>query len=227
LIGRVLRLHRAGTLGLAVKGEVGDWISSIGARIGSERLTYNPWTYAGFHRAALETAPTMIGGILDLYPGVRRAVDFGCGTGVYVRELRTRRVDATGYEYGESARLIAREQLGVDLLPFDLREFATPGRSFDLALSLEVAEHLIPELGDRLVEVCCAAAPRVIFSAAHPGQPGQGHIHLQPKSFWIERFARRGFRFDVARTQSLETHLRSGLVRGFWLADNVGVYEGL
>jgi hypothetical protein len=25
----------------------------------------------------------------------------------------------------------------------------------------------------------------------------------------------------------LETHLRSGLVRGFWLADNVGVYEGL
>jgi hypothetical protein len=67
----------------------------------------------------------------------------------------------------------------------------------------------------------------VIFSAAHPGQPGQGHIHLQPKSFWIERFAQSGFRFDEGRTQSLETHLRSGLVRGFWLADNVGVYEGL
>ena len=227
MIRKILRLRRAGTLGLAIKGEVGDWISSVGSRLGAERLVYNPWTFAAFHRAALETAPTMVAGILDLYPDARRAVDFGCGTGVYVRELRARGVDAAGFEYAERARLISREKMGLDLHPFDLREFPIPRRSYDVAISFEVAEHIPPDMGDRLVEVCCAAAPRVVFSAAHPGQPGQGHIHLQPKTYWIERFARRGFRFDVAKTSSLELHLRTHLIRGFWLADNVGVYEGL
>jgi SAM-dependent methyltransferase len=226
LIRKILRLWRAGTLGLAIKGEAGDWISALGSRLGAEWLVYNPWTFAAFHRAALETAPTMVAGILDLYPGTRRAVDFGCGTGVYVRELRAKGVETTGFEYAERARRFGQE-MGLDLLPFDLREFRTPERGYDLAISFEVAEHISPDLGDRLVEVCCASAPRVVFSAAHPGQPGQGHIHLQPKSYWIERFGRRGFRFDAARTSSLEAYLRTHLIRGFWLADNVGVYEGL
>jgi hypothetical protein len=50
---------------------------------------------------------------------------------------------------------------------------------------------------------------------------------LQPKGYWIERFARHGFRFDAAKTRQLEQHLRAELTRGFWLADNVGVYESL
>ena len=225
MLTKVVRLYRAGTLGLAVKGEVGDWVSRLGSRLGAEPLVYNAWTYAGFHRAALETAPAMVEGILAQFPDIRSAVDFGCGTGVYVHELRGRGVDAVGFEYGARARRIARERLGVEIQPFDLREFAGTGRDFDLALSLEVAEHLPPELGERLVDTVCAAGPLVIFSAAHPGQSGQGHIHVQPKSYWIERFAERGFRHDGEATRALEAFLRGRLVRGFWLADNVGVYR--
>ena len=225
MLTKVVRLYRAGTLGLAVKGEVGDWVSRLGSRLGAEPLVYNAWTYAGFHRAALETAPAMVEGILAQFPDIRSAVDFGCGTGVYVHELRGRGVDAVGFEYGARARRIARERLGVEIQPFDLREFAGTDRGFDLALSLEVAEHLPPELGERLVDTVCAAGPLVVFSAAHPGQSGQGHIHVQPKSYWIERFAERGFRHDDETTRALEAFLRGRLVRGFWLADNVGVYR--
>jgi SAM-dependent methyltransferase len=225
LFTKVARLHRAGTLGLAVKGEVGDWISRLGSRLGAEPLVYNAWTFAGFHRAALETAPAMVEGILQQFPEVRSAVDFGCGTGVYVHELRRRGVDAVGFEHGARARRIAREKLGVEIQPFDVRDFARTGRDFDLALSLEVAEHLPPDLGQRLVDIVCAAAPLVLFSAAHPGQPGQGHIHLQPKSYWIECFAQRGLRHDGESTRALDAFLRRHLVRGFWLADNVGVYR--
>jgi SAM-dependent methyltransferase len=225
LLTKVVRLYRAGTLGLAVKGEVGGWVSRIGSRLGVEPLVYNAWTYAGFHRAALETAPAMVDGLLTQFPGIRSAVDFGCGTGVYVHELRRRGVDAIGFEYGARARRVGRERLGVEIQPFDLREFAGTGREYDLVLSLEVAEHLPPELGQRLVDAVCAAGPLVVFSAAHPGQPGQGHIHLQPKAYWMDRFAERGFRHDDQATRALEAFLRGRLVRGFWLADNVGVYR--
>ena len=227
VIEKVRRLQRAGTLGLAVKGEIGDWISTLGERLGSDRLVYNAWTYAGFHRAALEAAPTMVAGILELWPEIRSAVDLGCGTGVYVRELRARGVDVRGYEYDAKARRIAREKLDIEIAPFDLRAFVGTGRRTDLAMSLEVAEHLPPELGDRLVAACCSSAPRVVFSAAHPGQRGQGHINLQPREYWIERFRRHDFVFDTRKTEALQAYLRARLVRGFWLAENVGAYAGL
>lgn len=226
LIGRINRLRRAGTLGLAIKGEIGDWVARLGGRLGSESITYNPWTFAVFHRAALETAPTVIGGILELYPQLRTAVDIGSGTGVYVHQLRQRGLEADGFEYFPRARRIARDLMGVETHPFDL-ETLTLQRRYDLALCLEVAEHVPPALGERLVDLCAAAAPVVVFSAAHPGQPGQGHIHLQPKTYWIDRFRERGLSEQPDKTGWLERYLRANLERGFWLADNIGVYEAV
>jgi SAM-dependent methyltransferase len=225
MIQKIRRLYGSGTLGLAIKGEIGSWISTLGSRLGSERFVYNPWTFAGFHRAALEASPTMVEGILGLFPRVRTAADFGCGTGAYVAEFRKHGVTAVGFEYSPRAREMAREAFGLDIEPFDLTVFGAAKAVFDVAVSFEVAEHMRPELGDRLVSVCCAHAPLVVFTAAHPGQPGQGHINLQPKSYWIDQFARHGFAFDEVATKRLEGYLRANLIRGFWLADNLGVYQ--
>ena len=197
----------------------------MGSRLGSERLIYNSWTYAIFHRVALETGPTIVDGILRLFPRVESVVDFGCGTGVYVAEFRKRGIVAEGFEYSAIARTIAHDLSKVDVRPFDLKSFAGAGRTSDLSTSFEVAEHVPPDLGDRLLEICCQHAPRVVFTAAGVGQAGHGHIHLQPKSYWIDRFARHGFRFDKAKTEQLERYLRANLIRGLWLADNIGVYE--
>jgi len=225
MIKKIARLHKAGTLGLAVKGEIGNVISLFGSAVSSPRLVYNPWTYAIFHRAALETSPAMVEGILGQFKEVKSAVDFGCGTGAYVSEFRKRGVVAQGFEYSPIARKVALEAFGIQINAFDLEDFKDAGGQFDLATSFEVAEHLTPEFGDRLVSACCRHAPLVVFSAAGPGQPGQGHIHLQPKSYWIERFARAGFAFNGARTVALEQYLRTNLFRGFWLADNIAVFE--
>ncbi|MBK5256762.1 MAG: hypothetical protein JJE39_12075, partial [Vicinamibacteria bacterium] len=104
MIKKLLRLHRSGTLGLALKGQIGDVISRLGSLVGSERLVYNSWTYAIFHRAALETSPTMVEGILNLFPALTSVSDFGCGTGAYVAEFRKRHVAAKGFEYSPIAR---------------------------------------------------------------------------------------------------------------------------
>jgi SAM-dependent methyltransferase len=224
LLQRVRRVHGEGTFWLAIQGEIGAWIAKLGEQLGSERIIYNPWTFAIFHRAALDIAPTLVEAVRTHFPEARSVVDFGCGTGVYVNSFRRSGLDAVGFEYSDTARRWARERSGVEIQPFDLRSFPGAGRTFDLALSLEVAEHLEPQLALRLVDICCAHAPTVIFSAARPGQRGQGHINLQPKSYWIERFAERRYRLDHVRTRALQDHLRARLARGFWVADNLGTY---
>ena len=57
---------------------------------------------------------------------------------------------------------------------------------------MEVAEHLPPVAADDFVGLRVAAAPLVAFSAAGPGQGGNGHVNEQWPRFWAERFAAHG-----------------------------------
>jgi hypothetical protein len=72
---------------------------------------------------------------------------------------------------------VTTSPLGERFLPHDI---ATPlpehlvGR-FDLAVCLEVAEHLPPERAESFIRELCDLAPVVLFSAAIPGQGGTGH----------------------------------------------------
>jgi SAM-dependent methyltransferase len=64
---------------------------------------------------------------------------------------------------------------------------------FDLAVCLEVAEHLPPERAATFVEDLCELAPIVLFSAAIPGQGGTGHLNEQWPAYWVELFARHHY----------------------------------
>ena len=65
-------------------------------------------------------------------------------------------------------------------------------RRFDVACSLEYAEHLPAEHARDLVALLAGAAPVVLFSAAVPGQGGLGHVNEQRQSWWAALFAERG-----------------------------------
>jgi Methyltransferase domain. len=217
-------LYRTGLLGLAVKGEMGRWISCAGEILRSEYLIFNSYTYAAFHKSALERAPVTIPFILQLYPGLRNVVDLGCGTGVFVEEFLKHNVHAEGYEYSARARKIARKSFGIKEKPFDLNTFSVPEGDFDLCICFETAHYLPAAMGDKLVKICAECASLVVFSSAHPQQGGYGHINEQPRSYWIERFTRQGLRFEAERTARLEEHLRRHLVRGLWFADNICLF---
>jgi hypothetical protein len=75
----------------------------------------------------------------------------------------------------------------------DLADSPALDRRFDLALSLEVAEHLPEAAAERFVGLLVAAAPLVAFSAAIPGQGGTNHLNEQWPRFWAERFAAHGY----------------------------------
>lgn len=96
--------------------------------------------------------------------------------------------------------------VGLQIPPecFVAADLATPGapatERFDLAISLEVAEHLPDTRADEFVCELCAMADVVLLSAAIPGQLGTDHITLQPQSLWGARFHSAGYRpFDLVR----------------------------
>lgn len=78
----------------------------------------------------------------------------------------------------------------------DLEQPVDPPGRYDVALCLEVAEHLTEAAGRRLVPFLTSASDLIVFSAAVPGQGGTNHLNEQWPGYWQELFAEYGFRFE-------------------------------
>jgi hypothetical protein len=123
----------------------------------------------------------------------RSAVDVGCGQGVWLAVLRELGVEDV---YGVDGAYVDRALLEIPQDRFhshDLSQRLVLGRTFDLAVSLEVAEHLAAEAADGFVDSLTQLAPVVLFSAAAPYQGGQHHVNEQWPAYWAGRFAERGY----------------------------------
>lgn len=63
-----------------------------------------------------------------------------------------------------------------------------PRRNFDLAVSLQVAEHLPPSSAKGFIDSLAKLAPVVLFSAAIPLQAGAEHLNEQWPEYWAALF---------------------------------------
>lgn len=121
------------------------------------------------------------------------AVDVGCARGEWLTAFRENGVGTVrGLDGGyvdQSTLLIEREFF----TPSDLSgDFQIPGK-FDLAICLEVAEHLPKERAAALVRRLTAAAPVILFSAAVPGQGGTDHVNERWPGYWRRLFGEQGY----------------------------------
>jgi SAM-dependent methyltransferase len=121
-------------------------------------------------------------------------VDVGCGVGGWLAEFISAGIhDAHGYD----GDYVPRAMLTIPPDRFHAADLTTPlnlGRRFDLAISLEVGEHLPPPSSETFVATLCSAAPVVLFSAAIPLQGGTGHVNERWPEEWATLFAARGYR---------------------------------
>jgi hypothetical protein len=67
-------------------------------------------------------------------------------------------------------------------------------RVFDLALCLEVAEHLPENKAPLLVDNLTSSSSVILFSAAIPYQGGTNHYNEQWLSYWIKLFNNKGYK---------------------------------
>lgn len=143
-------------------------------------------------------------------------IDVGCGEGWWALAFEELGADVVGID----GHYVTSSPLADRFIPHDL---ATPlpghlaGR-FDLAVSLEVAEHLPPERAESFVADLCALAPVVLFSAAIPGQGGTGHVNEQWPAYWSDLFEFHGYlvtgalRFALWEDDRVENWYRQNLL---------------
>jgi hypothetical protein len=82
----------------------------------------------------------------------------------------------------------------------NLTEPLNLGRKFDLALSLEVAEHLDVKFANTIVDSLVAHADVIIFGAAIPMQGGTQHVNEQWPDYWRAKFEKRNYKcYDLVR----------------------------
>lgn len=137
------------------------------------------------------SAAVVVPMLLALAP-VASVVDVGCGTGGWLAAFRAHGVEDV---LGVDGPWVAEEQLRIPRERFRRADLSAPlrlDRRFDLALALEVAEHLPPDRAEGFIGDLLSAAPLVLFSAAIPGQGGEGHVNEQWPAWWAERFGRHG-----------------------------------
>lgn len=127
-------------------------------------------------------------------------LDVGCGTGTWLKAFEEQGiVDYQGVDGAHLDRSLLK--IPADrFLVYDLNHPFSLNRSFDLVLSLEVAEHLEERYADGHVETLVNHGKAILFSAAVPGQGGQHHVNEQWPEYWQEKFGKHGFYFhDVIR----------------------------
>ena len=140
------------------------------------------------HRSAEVILPVVFG-LVDR----ASVVDVGCGVGPWLRAAADLGVEDC---LGIDGDWVPADRLAIPADRFrthDLREPLDLGREFDLAICVEVAEHLPAAAATTLVTTLTRLAPVVLFSAAVPDQGGDGHINEQWPGYWAERFAARGY----------------------------------
>ena len=169
------------------------------SNIENNSTKYNPNFYKYFKNFSYNSAKEMVPLILKLIP-ITSVCDIGCGDGTWLRVFREQGVtDILGID-GEH---VSRDLLQIsvsDFQPMDLRHQISLSRSFDLAISLEVAEHLPESRAASFVEDLTRLAPVVLFSAAIPGQGGRDHVNEQWQTYWTLIFSQYNYTVcDVVR----------------------------
>lgn len=148
---------------------------------------------------SLASARAVVPLVCDMFTP-KTVVDVGCGLGTWLSVFKQHGVETVT---GIDGDYVSRNRLLIAQDEFVAGDVTQPlqvtGR-FDLAVTLEVAEHIPTESASQFVAELCRLAPLVLFSAAFPGQGGSDHINEQWPEYWEQLFMEHGYMmFDPIR----------------------------
>lgn len=133
----------------------------------------------------------------------KSVLDMGCACGYYLEGFKKSGVnDLTGIEYVyDMAKKYIPESIEGDVMFGDLNKEIDLGRVFDLVISVEVAEHLLPTSCEIYAKNLCRHVGRyLLFSASNDGSSGTAHINPRPMDFWQELMRANGLVVSTIQT---------------------------
>ncbi|MEO6611859.1 MAG: methyltransferase domain-containing protein [Chitinophagaceae bacterium] len=160
---------------------------------------YDTAYYNDIKEGSLESARQLVPVIMQFIQPTS-VVDIGCGIGTWLSVFEQIGIkDIAGMDGAH----VKQEILLIDKKKFIAVDFSkgfATSKKYDLAVCLEVAEHIQPEYATNFISSLCEAADLVLFSAALPGQGGTQHVNEQYPSYWAALFQKNGFvAYDVLR----------------------------
>jgi SAM-dependent methyltransferase len=156
-------------------------------------------------------------------------IDVGCGTGHYLLYCQKMGVsDVFGIEGSPFAfkHLLVANNL---VVKHDLRNVYQFERRWDIAISIEVAEHIDLVDTDNYIRILCDAADVVVITAAPLGQGGTRHINEHSLEWWSNKFSRCGYKYDLASVDKMIAGMKNaGSVGKYvtsWFEPNIMVFR--
>jgi len=142
-------------------------------------------------------------GILSAFFIPDSVADVGCGRGTWLKAFKERgATNLVGFdgEWNAQSNMIEDD---ITFVQCDLNlpiKMADNDKKFDLAMSLEVAEHLLPSSAEKFVGSLTNLSDIVLFGAAFTGQGGRNHINERPPTYWAALFSPQAYvPFDIFR----------------------------
>jgi hypothetical protein len=124
----------------------------------------------------------------------KSVIDVGCGTGLWLK-VWDEVIGVNDY-LGIEGPYVKPEMLRVPInkvLFKDLKDPIALDRKYDIATSLEVAEHLPESSASQFISTLTSLSDIILFSAAIPYQEGTYHINEQYPEYWAKHFKELGF----------------------------------
>lgn len=158
-----------------------------------KKQTYDRWFYDLIRDGVQSSASVVVPLVID-HLAPETVIDVGCGEGWWAYEFGKHGCDVQGIDGSYVATSPLKDRFTAVNLDNPLPNLG----EFDLAVSLEVAEHLPPARAPGFINDLCILAPTVLFSAAIPGQGGVNHVNEQPPGYWVDLFQRNGYQVSGA-----------------------------
>lgn len=162
---------------------------------------YSPDFFESLREGSQQSATVIVPLVLNwIQP--KSLVDVGCGDGTWLAVFQAQGVeDILGID-GDYVQPDLLKIPSERFMAWDLSQPIGVDRRFDLAMSLEVAEHLPKDSADGFVASLTHLSDVILFSAAIPHQGGTNHINEQWPDYWIARFQAHGYvAIDALREQ--------------------------
>ncbi len=170
-------------------------------------------------KGALTSAEIILPIVIDMV-SPRSVVDVGCGVGAWLEFFLKNGVSDI---LGVDGHWVDASQLRISTRSFRKVDISKPfivGKKADLAICLEVGEHLDGSAAESLVSALVEVAPVVLFSAAIPSQPGTGHVNGQWPEYWAALFKKHGY----VPVDCIRRRVWMNPAVEYWYAQNALIY---